>query len=1010
MKRFNRRLALIAVLMAGLIALPGAAMAKTVTVGTGAGTAGAGDPVAVPITIDDPTGVGGVAFTLTYDAAALTFAGLEQVTKIISDGDEYWTGTEYDVTPEQAGNTLFYQYNDDAANNRVLIAGASAQALTDPSLFSAKFLVKAGAAPGTYPIGIARTIITNAAAGYTSPTYIPVLVGMPADTANDQGFYETPTYSATLIGGSITVSAAAGSQFTISGTVTYPDGGGPAADGTPVTLSKKVGDSYVLQAQTTVQGGAYSFASNLAGDYRVKATSKDPRYYDNFMDFNLSADKTDAHIVLQAPAYVSGTVTINNGYLPGLKVKIMNGTTVVGIFAVNADGTYQSGPLPPDGSYTAYAVYGSLVSGELTQGGTFDWDVTLQSISGTVSGLDGQTATVSATSSAGMITRTIATTGAYTIENLVPAADYVVSVVATGLPVLYYDATTDVTQAAAVDISSASQTGIDFNYTDVTKGTVSGTVAEGGTPAIGIGVYAFDVHTYALVSTASGADGAFELALAPGTYELFVIKSNGVLFYYDTGSTNNVTQREAKADLLVVEAGSTINLMTMDVLECDRTLTGKVTYERSDGNPVAYALIQAVSENGQAMAITGADGTYTLSGLCDGVDYTVKMDPQVGSYAIQTVTITAGVDAIQNFVIDTGWVLSGTVKDSVSSEGIPSAMIYLRDQETQALVGDRMYFSGDAGLYGIYDIPTGIYTLVASHPEYRTFSQSDVVVASDTSKDIPMVKGAHFKGTVLDGSNSNVPLGGVLIIVTRAGDTPVYAMTDALGQYAVYGLDAALSDYVVMAQKTGYERATASGLTPSLTGTQVDFTLSKPTALFNLSGMVTSDCVGSPPVPDALVVVSSVTQDFFSSTYTDAAGFYSFQDLPQAADYRIVVVPGGGLQVYEETGLSFTATATKNIVLPCGSSISGTVSWAGSAEAYVLVYKAVDNSFVDFVTLNPSPGNYVNYTFTGLTAGDYKVLAFADGNTPVWYNGQAGIDSANLVPAGATGITITLGE
>ena len=1027
MKHFKKITALMIFMLAGLFVFSGSAYAatdKTLTVGSGSGVYGA--TVSVPITIDNPAGVGGAAFTLTYNSTIFDFVELEQDVKVISNGDEYKTGSNpdvYTVTDDQktaVSNTLFYQVNDEPSN-RVLVAGASAKELTNAGLFKAKFLIKDGVPEGTYPIGLNRTIILNADAGYDTSTFIPALVGMPAMEANAQGYYETPVFTTTLVNGSITVNAPAASLFTISGDVTY-EGGGAAADGTPVVLKKLTDSVYVYKAQTTVSGGSYSFADNLKGDdYRIHVTSNDPNFYSNFVDVTVNNADVAANVVLPAPVRVSGTVTINGTYIPGLKVKIMNGDQVVGVYAVNADGTYQSGPLSPSGTYTAYAVYGSLPPYQLTLSSTDAWVTDLYTISGTIAGLPEATvATVKASSANGQMMKTVTSSAAdgsgnaaYSIPNLVPAADYpaadyIVSAVAAGLPVIYYNGKTAFTEADPVDISTENATA-NFDYSGFNQGTISGVVYEGAiqTDTVpGIGVFAFNIATYALVSVVTNGSGEYALNLSPGSYELFVIKDSGTVFYYDAGSFGDVNQNETKADILEVTKGGALTGKSMNVIECEETLTGKVTYELSDGSPVAFALISATSGDKRAGTITGVDGTYTLSGLCDGLVYTVEMDPQAGNYGIQTETITAGTDTTLNFIIDTGHVLSGTVKGSVSGDGIANAMIYLRDQETNALVGGRMYFSGSDGIYSIRDIPSGIYTLVVSNPLYRTYTETGVAIESDTSKDIPLVQGAHFWGKVLDGSNGNVHLGGVLIIVTRAGGTPVYAVTNSTGDYSVYGLDDANSDYIILAQKRGYVRQVKPTQTPATgAGTVVDFTLAYPAALFDLSGVITSDCGdGGTPVTNALVVVSSTTAKFFSSTRTDGSGAYSFQNLPQADHYRFVIVPVGSLQVYVETGIKFDATTVKSITLPCGSEISGTIIWTGTGTAYVLLYTAGDE-FVDFTTVDASGGTY---TFTGLADGDYKVLAFASGNTPEWYNGKAGIDNADSVSAGSTGKNIDL--
>jgi len=987
-------------------------LSRTLTVGSGSGDYT--DVVSLSITVDNAAKVYGAAFTLTYDPDVFDFQSLEKGTTTIDNGDDY---PDPKYTQEYVQDTLFFQANEDDVNGNVLVAVASAQELANTTLLKARFLIKDGTnASGTYPIHLYKTIITNPDAGYTQPTLVPVLSSTPAMTPNAQGYYPVEDkFLTTLINGSILVNP---TGYTISGNVTY-EGGSTAADGTPVVLKKLTDSVYVYKAQTTVSGGSYSFAKNLAGDYRVCVTSNDPNFYNKYEDVTVVNADVTRNVVLPAPVRVNGTVTINSVYISGLMVKVMNGTQVVGIYPVNPDGSYQSGPLSPSGTYTAYAVYGSLTSNELTLNGTDAWVTDLYTISGTVSGLTpGAVATVTASSANGQMMKIVASDpadgsgdAAYTIFNLVPADDYIVSAVAAGLPVIYYNGKTDITQADSVNISAGNATA-DFNYGDFTQGTISGTITEDTTPVEGIGVFAFNVNTYALVSVVTDGSGVYELTLLPGSYELFVIKDSGTVFYYDADSVGNVNQNEAKADILEVPAGGALTGKDMNVIECDETLTGKVTYERPDGNPVAFALITATSGDKRAITITGIDGTYTLSGLCDVLVYTVEMDPQVGNYGIQTETIAAGTNTTCNFIIDTGHVLSGTVKDSVDPyPGVGNAMIYLRDQETQTLVGGRMYFSAADGSYSIRDLPTGIYTLVVSHPLYRTYTEADVVIGADTNKDISLVQGAHFWGKVLDGSNGDVPLGGILIIVTRLGGTPVYAVTNNSGDYSVYGLDATKSDYIILAQKRGYVRQVKTLQQPATgAGTEVNFTLVYPAAVFDLSGFITSDCDGTPSVVDAFVVVSSETEKFFTSTRTGNDGAYSFQNLPQANDYRFVVVPGGSLQVYVDSPMTVTSgtivsgTATKDVTLPCGSEISGAITWTGTSAAYVLLYTA-GNEFVDFTTVDTSGGTY---TFTGLTAGNYKVLAFASGNTPEWYNGKSGIADADQVSAGNSGINIDL--
>jgi hypothetical protein len=320
-----------------------------------------------------------------------------------------------------------------------------------------------------------------------------------------------------------------------------------------------------------------------------------------------------------------------------------------------------------------------------------------------------------------------------------------------------------------------------------------------------------------------------------------------------------------------------------------------------------------------------------------------------------------------------------------------------------------MYFSDSAtGNYAIADIADGIYNLNVTHPLYRSHSEADLTIRENVTKDVPLVKGAWFDVTVKDGSNGDALLPGALVIVTRSGAVPVYALTDTDGNCKIYGLD--VMDYIIIVQKRGYDRQALTSQTPSAGGTAVPVTLTRPAALFALSGTITSTCTGNPPVVGAFVLVSTASKDFFASAITDAYGKYSFTNLPQASDYRLVVVPGGALRTQVQTGLDYddsnvvvNSPNPNDVAIPCGSTISGTVT-AGTAKIYVFLYTAA-GQFVGFTEADGAGA----YTFDGLVdSNTYKVLAVSSGFSPMWYNGATTIGDAAAVNAGGVAkITLT---
>jgi hypothetical protein len=545
-----------------------------------------------------------------------------------------------------------------------------------------------------------------------------------------------------------------------------------------------------------------------------------------------------------------------------------------------------------------------------------------------------------------------------------------------------------------VDLTSANKTDANFDFTTVTMGTIGGKVTD-NTAGANIGVYAFETATFALTQV-TAVNGDYSFTLSPGKYEIFVIKTNGKIFYYKDGGA---TQSEAEATILTVAGGGQLSDKNLDITEDNNVLTGKVTFKRADGDPAINVLITATSAAGKGIAITGQNGAYSIGGLKPG-NYLVEMNPLNSKYAVQSATVTIPTTSPQDFIIDTGNVLTGTITNSSGGAAVPGAMVYLLDQQTGGLINGRMYFSDALGKYTIADIANGIVTLNVTHPLYRNYSEPNLSITSDLTKDVQLVRGAYFNITVRDGDNGNVALPGALVIVLRAGAVPVYALTDASGNCKIYGLDSSKSDYIVIAQKAGFERKAPTGLNPVDGGTPVTIDLIRPAARFALSGTITSDCPGNPPVIDAFILVSSAAKDFFASTVTDTKGEYGFTDLPQASDYRLVVVPGGALRTQVQTGLNYTGslTQTNSVTIPCGSQITGTVTRTGTTPIYVFLYTAA-GQFVGFTQADGTTGAY---TFTGIAAGNYKVLAVSSGFSPKWYDGKSDINTANAVNAGGT--------
>ena len=996
---------------------------RTLSVGTVTGKVG--DTVSVPIMIDNAAGIGGVAFTIGYDPLALEFKGVIQDQKVLADGSK-----EGGYTADETKANLFYQVNDEKIDNvsvgRVMLAAATAEGLTGSSmtLLKANFLIKAGAG-GSYYVELMKTIIANAAAGYTQPQPIPVFV--EATEKNAEGKYTSTTFreiAVLLKRGSIGVTIVGKA---ISGKAYYGANTSLPASGCAVILKKTamgMPGTFVFDSQTTVgTTGVFAFPNKPTGNYQVFVESRDPGYLGsgmiNVLVETADVPMTDVHLAAAAATFerFTGLVT---PFTPGMQLQVFrvetSGDVPLGMFPVAQNGSWATGLLEKEKTYKFYIVYGSQK--QQVQPGTTPTTLawTLQKIQGTITGLPTDAfVTIMVGSETAKVQKMVrkkisdAPVGGYEFTDLVQANDYIVSMAGAGKPLTYYNMVNDITMATKVDISSADQKAINFDFGTDTTGKIVGRVVEGTSAVNGTAIYAFETGTYALTQAVTAADGAYEFKLVPGSYQLFVIKENGKIFYYNATAA---TQSETAATLITVVTGDNLTGKNIDIAECTNSLSGQVTLKREGGDPAANILVTAFSEGkpSRAVAMTQQDGSYTLTGLCGPATYNVVMQPLMGRYAVQKKSVSIPTSDKLNFVIDSGSVLSGTVKNDVGTGAdVNSAMIYLLDQETGTLLNNRMYFSA-SGKYEIGDVASGVYTLQGSHPDYPAYTKTDLGISADTTQNILFTVGARFTGTVT-ATAGGAKIAGALVIVTRTGGMPISVVTNTEGKYDVYGLDATKSDYMVMVQKKDYLRKIVKDKTPATgAGTVVDVALDKPSTTFDLSGTV-SKSGGAGAVKNAWVMLTATVsgETFFISAMTNDSGAYSFTKLPQAADYRLAVIPGGSLPAYSESGINWSAqtgTATKNVEIPWGTTtnISGTVTRTGSNVISVFLYKATDNTFVSFA----KAGDNGAYEFQGLVTTDtYKILAVSQGNKPGWYGG-ATMDSATATAVGTTTANITL--
>jgi len=590
----------------------------------------------------------------------------------------------------------------------------------------------------------------------------------------------------------------------------------------------------------------------------------------------------------------------------------------------------------------------------------------------------------------------------YQFSNLLPATDYVVSAVGDGIPVTYYNNVTDIAQATKVTVQAGQDTAnINFTFTATAK-NVSGKITEGTPGVSGAPVFALETNTMALYSVLSDGTGNYTLKLPAGSYIVFTFKaSNGKTFYYRSAGT---TQLDTQAEVIPITTTNKTGI-NIDIAEPTCKIGGQVTYRSEGGNPVEGIMVFGEGPKGTAIGVTDQAGQYALTGLTCNDTYSVTIYPEA-PYPPQTKSAAATASATLNFVINVGWVLSGTVAVQGTGTPIPGAWVYLLN--SQGRIAGMPALTDGQGQFTLADIQTGVYTLVAEHSDYQTVEVPNLAIEYDmTGYAVAMTPGVSIAGVVKDDATNPLLLPGVLVIATAVGEDSRYAMTDNLGAYEVGGLVNAKTYFLVFV-KPGYLKQVQSTTAPQAA---FNVTLVAPAAKVSFSGTV--QLQGGAGIQGAIVIIQSASKNYYDAATTGANGAFSFSDVIASNDYKLTVIPGNNRPVYvdpQTLDLSGPGPVSKTITIPVGN-ITGTVHLSDSATGKTVVVYLLDSATGDWIAdvtaTDAGNGNYT-YNFTSVPGGkNYKVCAFSTGYNLGWYGGTS-FAAATNVQSGASSINFTL--
>ncbi|HET8773606.1 MAG TPA: carboxypeptidase regulatory-like domain-containing protein [Thermoanaerobaculia bacterium] len=475
----------------------------------------------------------------------------------------------------------------------------------------------------------------------------------------------------------------------------------------------------------------------------------------------------------------------------------------------------------------------------------------------------------------------------------------------------------------------------------------------------------------------TGADGSFTIHVEEGTYD----------FHF---------QREGYTPK-AVRAQSVSHLATPSVettLEPAVEISGRVV---RGGTGVAGVNLHVFSSGINASAVTGPDGSFTLSGLAPG-SMRVRLW-KADDFIQDTRSLTApGRDVTVE--IPGGGRVTGRVVDKSTGKPLTSFQAGVASSQDGMMGGPPQLreISSEDGSFTLESVPAGALSLVAGAHGYASTRLNVTIEEGKTLSGVELSLDAGVRLTGRVTGPDGAALADVSVRVEPSRTRPFLAwgpestsITDANGEYA---LEALAPGEETIAFTHAAHAGSRKQVTLKGRETRLDVQLS---AGQRVTGVVVTEA--GAPVPGAEVNVWGPGMRGGAAT-TNAGGVFEMEALPPGRYRFSAVKRGTGRGTVEDVDVAKNEQV--RITIREGATIHGRVIGLSPQELAAARVQAYGAS--GFATANVDAAG--SYRLEGAPTGTVRVRAEVDSSDAVWQR-TSQVQTVEVAPGGSQSVDLT---